>query len=224
MSEHKVKIQSTDKITHDVRAFVVDKPEGFKFTPGQATEVEINEPGWRKEDRPFTFTSLPEDDHLEFTVKTYPERDGVTDKLRDMEVSDEFLIDKPFGEIKYDGEGYFIAGGAGVTPFISILRKLRKDGKLGNNKLLFSNKTKADIIHKDEFQEMLGDNFVNILSEEKTDDYEYGHFSKTFFQKHIEDFGKKFYVCGPPDLMKEVFEQLEELGVDKDNLIYDDVF
>lgn len=219
MSEHKVKIKSTNKVTHDVREFVVDKPEGFEFTPGQATEVDINKPGWRKEDRPFTFTSLPEDDYLEFTVKTYPERNGVTDKLRDLEVSDEFLIHEPFGAIKYDGEGYFIAGGAGVTPFIAILRKLNKEDNLGDNKLLFSNKTKTDIIRGDEFSKMLGDNFINILSEEKAEEYEHGHFSREFFKKYVDDFGKKFYVCGPPDMIEAVVEQLKELGANEDSII-----
>ena len=223
MSEHKVKIKSTDEVTYDVREFVVDKPKGFKFTPGQATEVDINKPGWRREDRPFTFTSLPEDDHLEFTVKTYPERDGMTDKLRDMEVSDEFLIHDPFGAIKYEGEGYFIAGGAGVTPFISILRKLHKERNLGSNKLLFSNKTRADIIRAEEFSNMLGDNFINILSEEKTGEHEYGHFSKEFFNKYVDDFGKKFYVCGPPKMIDDVVSQLKDLGVDEDNIIIEDV-
>ena len=69
MSEHSVKIESKDQLTHDVLKFVVDKPHGFEFTPGQATEVDINKKGWREEGRPFTFTSLPNDDHLEFTVK-----------------------------------------------------------------------------------------------------------------------------------------------------------
>ncbi len=222
MSEHIVKIHSTDTVTHDVLEFVVDKPQGFEFTPGQATEVEINKPGWKKEDRPFTFTSLPEDEYLEFTVKIYPERDGVTDKLRDLEVSDEFLIHEPFGAIKYEGEGYFIAGGAGVTPFISILRKLQQENNLGYNKLLFSNKTKADIIRGDEFSKMLGDNFINILSEEKTDKCEYGHFSKEFFKRHVDDFSKKFYVCGPPAMIDDIVAQLNELGADEENIIMEE--
>jgi predicted ferric reductase len=35
-----------------------------------------------------------------------------------------------FGAIEYKGEGVFIAGGAGVTPFIAILRQLQADDKL----------------------------------------------------------------------------------------------
>jgi len=69
MEEHIVKILSVEPVTHDVRRFKVEKPSGYKFIPGQATEVAVNKTEWKKERRPFTFTSLNEWDHLEFTIK-----------------------------------------------------------------------------------------------------------------------------------------------------------
>ena len=77
-----------------------------------------------------------------------------------------------WGAINYKGEGIFIAGGAGVTPFIAIFRQLQKDEKLRNNKLIFSNRTTKDIILKDEFEKMLGENFINTITEEKTEKYD----------------------------------------------------
>ena len=65
------KVLSTELITRDVIRFVLEKPEGINFQPGQATRVSINKPGWENKKRPFTFTSLPDDDHLEFVIKTY---------------------------------------------------------------------------------------------------------------------------------------------------------
>ena len=143
--------------------------------------------------------------------------------MRDLDISDEFLIHEPFGKIQYEGEGYFIAGGAGVTPFISILRKLHSEDRLGKNKLLFNNKTRNDIIHEDEFRKMLGDNFINILSDERSEEYEFGHFSVPFFKKYVEDFDKKFYVCGPPEMIDSVKLQLKDLGVKDDNIIIDEI-
>ncbi|MBR9975061.1 MAG: flavodoxin reductase, partial [Bacteroidetes bacterium] len=66
MSKHTVKIDSVGKVTHDVIRFVTGKPENYQFRPGQATEVAINKAGWSDENRPFTFTCLPDDDYLEF--------------------------------------------------------------------------------------------------------------------------------------------------------------
>lgn len=57
--KHTVKIKSIGFVTHDVLRIAMEKPKGFSFKPGQATEVSINKPDWKEEGRPFTFTSLP---------------------------------------------------------------------------------------------------------------------------------------------------------------------
>lgn len=69
MLNHSVKIISVEPVTHDVKRLTIQKPEGFKFIPGQATERSINTPALKKEKRPFTFTSLNDNKHLEFTIK-----------------------------------------------------------------------------------------------------------------------------------------------------------
>jgi len=75
-----VKIKSIEKITHDVLHIVAQKPGGLQYHAGQAVDVSINKPGWEKELRPFTFTSLPTDNQIEFTIKTYPAHNGVTNQ------------------------------------------------------------------------------------------------------------------------------------------------
>ena len=44
---------------------------------------------------------------------------------------DELILHDVFGAIAYKGEGIFIAGGAGVTPFICIFRYLQSKKKIG---------------------------------------------------------------------------------------------
>ncbi len=222
MEEHKVKVLDILKLTHDVKRFIVEKPKGYKFNPGQATEVAINKEGLEKERRPFTFTNLNDDADLEFTIKIYPKHDGVTDELDHVNIDDELIIHDVWGAIKYKGEGVFIAGGAGVTPFIAILRQLEKDGKIGNNKLLFSNKTEKDIILKEEFEKMLGNNFINILSREEKPGYKYGHIDKDFLKNHLDDFKKNFYVCGPPKFTENISQSLDELGASSDSIIFEE--
>ena len=214
-----VKIKSIDHVTHDVLKIVLEKPEGADFHSGQATEIFIDKEGWQNEGRPFTFTCLPSDDYLEFTIKTYPEHKGVTNELLSLKAGDSLIINDIFGAIEYKGEGTFIAGGAGVTPFISILRNLKSQNKLGNNKLLFSNKTEGDIILHDEFKEMLGENFINILSKEKTDKYSSGHISEDFIKKNASSLNSYFYVCGPPPMMEAIKKQLANLNVSKEHIV-----
>lgn len=218
-----VTITDVREITHDVKQFTFEKPEGFEFEPGQATEVSINKEGWKDEKRPFTFTSLNEDPQLQFTIKIYEDHDGVTEQIGKMQEGDEFIIEDPWGTIQYKGPGVFLAGGAGVTPFIAILRKLYKDGTLKGNGLIFSNKTEEDIILQDEFRTMLGDRFLNTLTEQESSEKFLTEFiDRDFLANHIDDFDQHFYVCGPPAFVDDIKAHLKELGADPDGLIFEE--
>lgn len=230
-SEKNVKILMKEYITHDVIRFVLEKPEGYEFTPGQATDVSINLSGWEKEKRPFTFTSLNEDKVLEFVIKIYPEHEGVTKKLSELNPGDELIIDSPWGTINYQGRGsrgsngVFIAGGAGITPFIAILRDLYKNkGGKEKNKLLFSNKTSKDIILEREFQKIFEDNPENLiftLTRENKQGYENKRIDKEFLKENISDFNQNFYICGPEEFTKEISGYLKELGAKPDSLVFE---
>ncbi len=213
-----VKISSTEKVTHDVIRIVTEKPADYKFTPGQATEIVINKKAWFEEKRPFTFTCLPDDDYLEFTIKTYPEHKGVTNELLKLKRDDELILHDVFGAITYKNEGVFIAGGAGVTPFISIFRQLQANNKIGNNVLVFANKTKADIILENELKDMLGDAFINILSDEKLEGYHYGMINEVFLKANLSGFDQQFYICGPPPMLEAILKQLANLGVGENKI------
>ncbi|MGZ6540021.1 MAG: FAD-binding oxidoreductase, partial [Bacteroidia bacterium] len=182
MENYIVKIISVEPVTHDVKRFTVQKPRGYKFRPGQATEVSINTPALKNNKHPFTFTSLAENEHLEFTIKIYESRNGVTKELGKLKHGDELIIRDAWGAIEYKGKGVFIAGGAGITPFIAILRQLYKDNNIGDNKLIFSNKTENDIILKKELTDMLGENFINTLTDEKKAGYENRHIDYSFLK------------------------------------------
>ena len=219
MGQHIIKIKLVDHVTHDVLRFKTEKPANYNFEPGQATRVSINKEGWEKKKRPFTFTNLPDEDYLEFTIKTYPPHEGVTNELLSLKTGDELIIGDAWGTINYKGEGVFIAGGAGVTPFISIFRYLKAKNELGSSKLLFANKTAADIIHKDEFQDMLGRNFINILSQDESSDFEHGLINEEFLKKHEVNDHEYVYLCGPKPMMESIEEQLRNLNVKEDAIV-----
>jgi len=221
MENHIVKIISIEPVTHDVKRFTIQKPEDYKFRPGQATEVSINTPELKNEKRPFTFTSLNGDEYLEFTIKIYDSHNGVTKELGKLKQGDEFIIRDVWGAIEYKGEGVFIAGGAGVTPFIAILRQLSKENKISNNKLIFTNKTENDIILKKEFNEMLGKNFINTLTDEKKDAYENRMIDIDFLKEKIDNFKQHFYVCGPPSFVVAISKALTSLGAKTDAVVFE---
>lgn len=216
-----VKIISMQKVTHDVKHYRVEKPNGYTFEPGQATEVSINHPKWKEERRPFTFTSLNEWPHLEFTIKSYRDHDGLTNALDKLKTGDELILRDVWGAITYKGEGYFIAGGAGITPFIAIFRQLFHEKKIGTNELFFSNKTSDDIILEEELVEMLGDNAHFLVTKETDTIYESARIDKAFLLKNVKDFSKPFYICGPDKMVEEISGILKELGADPESVVFE---
>lgn len=219
--QHNVTIKDIHEVTHDVRSFITEKPNNYSFIPGQGAEVALDKEGWREEQRPFTFCSLRDDPYLEFVIKIYSDHDGVTNELGKAESGDVLQLGDPWGAIQYKGPGVFLAGGAGVTPFIAIFRDLHQKNKIDGNKLIFSNKTEEDIILQDEFEQMLGDNFINTLTREEKPTYEHGRIDKEMLQKYVDDFKQHFYLCGPMQFVKDVMADLKELGVDADGLVFE---
>ena len=218
---HVVEIRKAEQITHNVRQFTFERPEGYEFEPGQATDVGIDRDGWRDDKHPFTFTSLPDWRELQFTIKIYPEHGGLTEQIGGLDVGDRFIIEESWGTIRYSGPGTFIAGGAGVTPFIAILRNLAAEGRIAGHRLIFANRTEADIILKDEFDDMDGLETIYVLDEGDNPRFEHGRIDKAFLKKHIGDFSQHFYVCGPDPMVKDINASLKDLGAQPEGLVFE---
>ncbi len=219
--QKKVTLLMSEFVTHDVKRFIVTKPPGFTFGPGQGVELAINQPEWKDESRPFTPTSFVDDQVIEFTIKNYTAHQGVTQKLHSLSAGAQLLISEPFGTISYQGPGVFLAGGAGITPFIAILRERARAAEIDGNTLIFSNKVPADVICEKELVHYLGERCIVTCTAAKTAGYEHRRIDKDFLAEKISDFNQPFYVCGPPGFMEAINAALEELGADPQRLIFE---
>lgn len=218
---HIVNLLMTQFVTHDVKRFIVSKPAGFSFTPGQGVELAINRPGLSEQGRPFTPTGLTADRVLEFTIKAYPAHAGVTQALHALEPGAELLMSEPFGTISYQGRGVFIAGGAGITPFLAILRGLARTGELGDQTLIFSNKTPRDVILEKELRHLLGERCILVCTGSTAPGYQHRRIDRAFLEEMVQDFGQHFYVCGPPGFMEAVNDALTDLGARAESLVFE---
>lgn len=216
-----VKILAAEPVTHNVRRYRLEKPEGFSFEPGQATELSIDTEGYREKKNPFTFTALNTDDFLEFTIKSYFDHEGVTRKLWDLHAGDRLLLRDVWGTITYKGPGTFLAGGAGVTPFIAILRQLARDGKLAGNRLIVSDKTDADVILREEFEAMPGLEHLWVITDQPDTKYYRGRIDERFLRDQIGNFEGNFYLCGPDPMVKSLRETLGRLGAKTDAVTFE---
>jgi ferredoxin-NADP reductase len=220
-AKHKVKILKADYLTHNVKRFLVTKPAGYTFIPGQATEVSINTEEFAYELRPFTFTSINESEHLEFIIKIYDNHNGTTKKLRDINEGDELFVHDVFGALHYKGPGLFLAGGAGITPFISIFRKLKQDNKSDHNMLLFANRTERDIILKNELGNLLGGNYINVLEESNTPETISGRIDTELLKKYVSEKFSFYYICGTENFTNAMVKNLANLGIPPDKVVFE---
>lgn len=216
-----VRIVKTELLTPNVRRYRLEKPKGFHFEPGQATELSLDKDGWREQKRPFTFTSLNEWDELEFTIKSYRDHEGVTNALWSAWPGDRLLLRDVWGTITYKGPGTFIAGGAGVTPFIAILRQLARTGGLKGNRLIASYRTEKDIILREEFEAMEGLETLWTITDDPTTKLSRERIDLDFLKSHIKDVSQNFYLCGPDPLVHDLRQALTRMGAQVEMLTWE---
>jgi ferredoxin-NADP reductase len=214
-------LQEIEPLTHDTHKLTFNRPEGFDFEAGQATELAIQKDGLRDEGRPFTMTSRPNDKHLEFVIKSYPDHDGVTAEVPNLGMTDQVRATPPFGAITDHGPGVFIAGGAGITPFISILRKQQQEGG-AQAQLIFANKSEDDIILRDMWQSMPNVAETFVVSKTEQSDLRPGRIDKSLLQELVDETEQPFYICGPGAMVDDVRDALKTMGVDDKNIITED--
>jgi|SRR5690625_640757 len=219
---YKLKILKTHFITHNVKRFVVEKPDDEKFfyRPAQAAHLSVNKPGWEDQKRPFTFTSLNDWPELEFVIKIYDKREGVSNEFGKLEEGDEIILHDVFDTIQYKGPGIFLAGGTGITPFMAIFRALKASDNLRGVALLYSNKTQDDVIFQKELHDMLGNAYMNVFTRQGVIGFREHRIDRKFLIDNIGKFDYRFYVCGPRDFTEDLTKHLISLGAKPDSISF----
>lgn len=208
-------------VTHDVRQLILSRPEGLSWEPGQGVEIALDLEGWREDGHPFTPTSQRDGPVLEFTIKIYPERDGLTARLDGLSPGDAVGLSDPFGTITHRGPGTFIGGGAGVTPLLAILRHMDEDD-LAGSRLFFSNRTPADVICERELRYLLRERCVLTCTDHDGEGYEHRRIDAEFLRDYVDSVEGPFYVCGPPSFVTDVTGALTAMGVDEGSLVVEE--
>ncbi len=221
MEPQVLKVLEAHYVTHNVKRFMLHKPAGFSFTPGQAAYFALNTEGWQQQFRPFTFTGLNRWEHLELLVKIYNDHDGLTHQLGKTNAGAELLMGEVFGAMQYKGPGVFIAGGSGITPFLSIFRDLYQKKQLFDCRLIYSNYTAEDVIGSAELHDMLKDNYLNHYTRQGVIGFLEKRLNEDLLVQYIANFGQRFYVCGSNSFVKDISAMLLNLGATADSLVLD---
>jgi predicted ferric reductase len=189
--------------------------------PGQFLMLSLFRNGRRTGPHPFTISSSPTSGDLTVSVKAVGD---FTSTVKDTTRADGAYIDMPYGIfsfLNFDAPNLvFIAGGIGITPFISMLRYM-VDKKLERNVILiWGNKTEKDIAFKGELEQMTAAmpslRVIHVLSNQPEWPGEKGYMDTELLHNHLDGFeNPQIFVCGPPVMMAKVVRALQQVGVPK---------
>jgi hypothetical protein len=108
------------------RAFHFTKPPGFAYTPGQFANFSLPRPAATDDagmQRSFSIASAPYEDEIMIATRMRPSAFKRT--LAAMPAGTRLAMEGPHGELVQEDDGrpaVFLAGGIGITPFLSMLR------------------------------------------------------------------------------------------------------
>lgn len=211
--------------THDIRTIILEPLVGkvFNFVPGQFAYVNFYSQQVPKEEHHFTISSAPNPNYLSFSIKASGD---FTSKLGDLKIGEKAKIEGPYGVFTNTGmkEPFlFIAGGIGITPVMSILRKMQSEKIKGQSVLIYANKSPEDTAFEDELNIMERQGLIKIV-------YVFSNegeikFNKKFYQGKVEENILKtevkdikndtVFLVGPPPMIDALQQILQNLGVDK---------
>ena len=69
--------------------------------------------------------------------------------------------------------------------------------------------------------DILGSNAIFTTTQERDSPYEHDKIDEAFLKKHIEDFSKHFYICGPDKMISDISSILEKLGAKADAVVFE---
>ena len=176
---------------------------------------------------PFTVSSAPDDD-FKFTIKL---AGRFTQTAKDLKEGDEIFIDGPFGKFipEPNKDLVFIAGGVGITPFMSILRDHIKRGVKQNITLIYGSRSQNDIIFHNELENIKDEWFkkVYMLNDiaNLTIECEQGYITKDIINKYVKNVNNSlYYICGPERMKETAKKVLKDMGVKWKNIFVEDFF
>ncbi|HEU4353386.1 MAG TPA: FAD-dependent oxidoreductase [Burkholderiales bacterium] len=230
MPSHRVKLEGREPIAEGTLALRFEKPAGFAFRAGQAVVLELLDPpaadGQKR--RTFSLVSAPFESTLVIATRV---RDTAFKRaLHALPDGASVKLTGPIGQFGLADAGrpaVFIAGGIGITPFMSMLRQAGRERSTQSLLLLYSNRRPEDAAFLAELQELVRNNtsfrlfatMTDMASSARKWDGERGSLNADLIRRCAGGLAAPvYYVVGPPAMVLAMQETLRGAGVAADDI------
>jgi predicted ferric reductase len=198
------------------------KPAGkaLDFIPGQFVFASFKSTNLKKESHPFSISSAPQEPRLRLSIKNLGD---FTSTITGLKLGDKVKLEGPFGHFSYtnsqNSSQVWIAGGIGITPFLSMARSLKNDGP--RVWLFYCTKNLEEAVFLKELEEISGQNprlkAISYCSDQK------GRLNSEGIELAVGNLKEKdFLICGPGAMMHDLSIQLKDKGVLENQIFWED--
>jgi ferredoxin-NADP reductase len=226
--ELNLKVSEIIEETASSKTFRLISAEGYlpPFQAGQYINIFVNLAGIRSS-RPYSMASSPaQTAYYDVTVRRV--EDGFVSNylLDEVTVGNSLTSTSPDGLFYYNplfhGKNLvFLAGGSGITPFMSMIREVTDRGLERRITLIYGSRDPEDMIFQEELEERAKRHgnftFIPVISEPPSSYSGHtGFITAALMEELLGDVkATMFYVCGPEEMYKFCLPELDKLGVPK---------
>ena len=212
--EQKLVAEGTSEVAFDLKA------QPFTFKAGQYVNVclfSLTSPDPRGQCREFSIQSSPNEAGIVRVAFRHSES-GFKKTMLSLPIGTELELDGPFGLFtiskKRTDPVVLIAGGIGVTPFMSMIRSAAEQKSSLKIILISSNATVERTPFRDALQELEKQN-PNFSFKENI-----GHLTSEFIKEAVKDVSNPlYYLAGPPKMVLDIAQSLKNNGVDEEDIL-----
>ena len=214
IKKYRYVIAEVNRVTPTVTELVL-KPKGIpiSYTPGQFAYLSVRSDVVDDEAHPYSFTTANNGPYVRFAIKALGDD---TAKLQYLTPGTDAYLEGPYGNFSYHNsknkQQVWIAGGVGITPFLSMARSLSAQNKY-NIHLFYAAEAMSDAVFLRELlaiRRYLFDSFETTIVNRQIS----GFVSVDIIQQQIPDMTvPDYFICGPPAMMKILKKQLLAKGV-----------
>lgn len=236
MASYDTPLVGRDEVAAGTTAFYFAKPSGFSFKPGQAIDLVL--PGQADGDaarHAFSLACAPYEDRLGIATRM---RDSAFKRaLAALPVGAPVRIEGPVGALTLHNNrarpAVLIAGGIGITPFLSIVRQAARDQLPQDLVLLYSNRRPEDAAFLDELQALGRQNrrfrllatMTQMGKSNRSWAGRTGAIDEAWLRQLAGELAQPIcYVAGPPAMVEAMRRTLNLAGVDDDDIRSEDFF